>query len=172
MYPFLQFFWFTPKSLLINGKMYILFKYIDFIFSCVKRWKLTLSYLIVLFLVGFLFAISNSEIIRILAIIVATFFYVKFIWSYSKSGFKETRILGKGLTNSLFEYKLSFQSNDFKILKQIEENPKDDKLNPGELRKKKTKNACQLLFSYSTCAKKIYPDLKNIEHLSNIGDSE
>jgi hypothetical protein len=53
LYPFLIFFWFLPKFILANGKIYLFLNYINYLFDRFKKFKSCLGHLGLFFLTIF-----------------------------------------------------------------------------------------------------------------------
>ena len=94
-YPLFVIIWFLPKFILSKGKIYLLLNYIDFIFNKIKKFKSTIFNTGLFILVIFSLIISDSIIIRIISMIILSYYYIRFIYGYLKKSFQPAQYLGK-----------------------------------------------------------------------------
>lgn len=104
LYPILMTFWFIPKTVLSIGKVYLFGSYLSSILSRLARFKLFLlnSFLFV-FSAIFLLTI-NSNWVRWFSIVVASYFYLSYIFMFLKKAFKLPALFGGKIEEKIKQF--------------------------------------------------------------------
>ena len=136
-YPFLAIFWFFPKIILAQGKIYLFGHYVSFVFNRIANFKNTLIYLALFSLAIILLALTNSPFVRIGALILITYFYCLFLGSYIKQSFRPAQLFGTNLDSILNYFKSDDTKKRYIIISTLEDQKTDDKLPELERKQKK-----------------------------------
>ncbi len=150
-YPVLLIFWFIPKTILLKGKIYLLSSYVNLVVNRIKRYKSTIIHSLITILTVLLLVQTDSNIVRILSMIYFSFVYLKIVIKYLKKSLQPTQLFGFYVEEILDEA-INDPETSLSLLKSIEENKHDDKLNEEE---KKNKRVRRLIITNTV-----------IEHLS------
>jgi hypothetical protein len=146
VYPVLQVFWFIPKFILQMGKIYLLWSYLNFIFNCFKKFKLTVIYSSVFVIsLSFLFFAENN-VARIIAMLAMLFFYLKLCVRHIKEALKPSALFGEKLDvffNKLNKNRTPEKSFFIDVAEKYKDN---EKLTPEQNRNKRLE---QLVMSYT-----------------------
>ncbi|MDT3740029.1 MAG: hypothetical protein RO257_11100 [Candidatus Kapabacteria bacterium] len=98
-YPLLALFWFIPKFILNNGKIYFLIKYINYIFYKFKNYKKTLFQIELFIVTIILLLMISNDWVKWFAICTACYFYISYLWEYLKNSFSQATIFGYSFEN-------------------------------------------------------------------------
>lgn len=132
-YPILALFWFIPKFILKNGKLYLLCQYAEGIVMKFTNFKLFITHIGILLLTLILFFISDNFWIKSLGIIVFTYFYFRYIFNYLSKSIREPQLFGKSI-DELLEQLIQKDINKSFLLDAYIIQKDDEKLTQIELR--------------------------------------
>lgn len=135
-YPILIVFWFIPKFILTKGKIFLLSNYLGSIFRTIKRFKIHVLYFCLFLITPFLLAITNSNIIRIISIVVFSFFYYRYLYRYIRKSFYPPALFGADIEKAIDEIITSSEKGMF-LVKAIEDQKEDEKLSDDDKQKAK-----------------------------------
>jgi hypothetical protein len=93
-YPILITFWFLPKLILSKGKIYLFSNYLNSIIQFFKKIKKNVSRLLLFLSVLFLILITDITAIRIIGILVFSYFYFRFLIRYIRKAFNPPSLFG------------------------------------------------------------------------------
>ena len=145
IYPVLFIFWFLPKFILAKGKIYLFSNYISSIFRFFKKFKRSIFNFFLFIIITFILAITDSNTIRVISIIVFTYFYYRFVINYVRKSFNPPRLFGAEVEKSIEEIINSPDKSMF-LVKTIEEQKIDDKLTEDVAKMKKLERLILLNF--------------------------
>lgn len=135
-YPFVIIFWFLPKFILRNGKIYLLTNYISSIYNRLRKFKKSLIQFGIFILTIYTLIITDSNIFRIISMVIMTFFYYTFLIKYIKSSFRPAQLFGEKIEKAIDEF-LNTPEKKLSLVEIIEKGSKKDKKLPEEERKMK-----------------------------------
>jgi hypothetical protein len=95
LYPFLLIFWFIPKTVLSIGKVYLFGSYLSSIFATLTNFKLFLFNFFLFVFVTILFLTINTNWIRWISILTASYFYLSFLFRFLRKAFKVPALFGE-----------------------------------------------------------------------------
>jgi hypothetical protein len=130
-YPFLAIVWFLPKLVLTQGKIFLLSNYLSSIVSTIKRFKIRIFYFGLFLFALFLLLITNSNIGRIFSILVFTFFYYRYLFSYVRKSLNPPALFGFNIEKSIDEIIESSEKGMF-LVNIIQDQKEDEKLSEDE----------------------------------------
>jgi hypothetical protein len=133
-YPFLVIFWFIPKMILTRGKIFLLSSYLVSIINIIKRFKIRILQFGLFVLTLFLLLITNSNIIRIFSILVFSYFYYRYLFSYIRKSFNPPKLFGADIAEPIDEI-ITSSEKSMLLVKAIEEQKQDEKLSEDEKQK-------------------------------------
>lgn len=136
-YPILIVFWFLPKNILDKGKVYLFSHYVDYIFTRCSNFKRTIIHYSLFCIVLMLLILTNDLLIKGFAILIISYFYLRFVYGYIKSSFQPAQMFGSSLETLLQEYLDGGESSNKKFIESITKEVKSDKNLSEEERKKK-----------------------------------
>jgi hypothetical protein len=143
-------FWFLPKFILQKGKIYLLSNYLSYIFKRIKKFKKSIILLSVFIVTVFILTISDSNVVRIISMIIMSFYYYKYLLNYIKATFRPAQLFGETVENAIDEF-LNTPDKKFTLVESIEStSKKDDKLSDEEKRNKKLKSLIVFNFLIET----------------------
>jgi len=149
-YPLLLMFWFLPKLILQKGKIYLLSNYLSYIFKRIKKFKKSIILLSVFIVTVFILTISDSNVVRIISMIIMSFYYYKYLLNYIKATFRPAQLFGETVENAIDEF-LNTPNKKFTLVESIEStSKKDDKLSDEEKINKKLKSLIVFNFLIET----------------------
>lgn len=111
-YPALAIGWFIPKTVLRRGKMYLFLRYVNFIFTLFKKFKLTVLHFGLLSFAIFIPIMINSVWAKYFSIIAFTYFYVAFIIRYIKNSFRPAQLFGTDVEQFIDELTRKSKNNE------------------------------------------------------------
>ncbi|MBN2747633.1 MAG: hypothetical protein JXR34_12980 [Bacteroidales bacterium] len=135
-YPFLLIFWFTPKTILQKGKIYLLSSYVNFIYNRFKRFKSTIIHSSITIFAILLLVVTDSDIVRICSMLYFSIFYYKVVIKYLRQSLQPAKLFGANVEKSLDEL-IKQPEKSYSIIKSFEENKDDEKLKEDELKLKR-----------------------------------
>jgi hypothetical protein len=138
-YPLLLLFWFIPKQILANGKIYLLSNYVGNVIRFIKSLKFSILKLFIFFLTLFVLIIFDSEIIRIISIVVFSFFYFHYVIKYLKKSFRTPRLFGSDISDILAGI-LNSPEKRYVLIKSVEEQKDLENIEAEEAISKKLSN--------------------------------
>ncbi len=98
-YPFLVVFWFIPKFILKNGKIYLLSRYINFIYIRIKKRKSTIIHVFFSIVIIILLFTSADIVVRALSIAFFSYLYLRVIILYFRQSLQPTQLFGENIEN-------------------------------------------------------------------------
>jgi len=135
-YPFLIIFWFLPKKILHKGKIYLFSNYISFIFNRFKQFKKTIFHVGLFILTIFVLAISDSNIVRILSMLIISYFYYRYVIGYIKASFRPAQLFGPKIEKFIDNY-IHSPEKRFDFVKSLDEDKKKEEVLSDEEKRKK-----------------------------------
>lgn len=147
-YPLLVIFWFLPKMILTKGKIFLLSSYLGSIINTFKRFKIRIFQFGLFMLTLFLLLITNSNFIRIFSILVFSYFYYRYLFSYVRKSFNPPKLFGSAIEKSIDEIITSSEKGMF-LVKAIDEQKHDEKLSEDDKQKIKLNEFIFLTFLLS-----------------------
>lgn len=136
-YPILLLFWFIPKVILKNGKLYLFLYYLEVILKYLVKLKKSLLKTAVLFVVILLLSTIDSNYIRIVCVIYFTYIFLKTLYNYGIGSFERTQAPSNKKPSSI---------SNVDLIETIEKAKDDEKLSPEQNASKKIKN--MILWNY------------------------
>lgn len=135
-YPFLFFFWFLPKSILKTGKVYMFGNYVEALYHNLAHLKRTIIHAVLLIVSLILFLSIDTEWTKWLAVICATYFYLRYLKRFLTKCFRTPSLFGNSIEEKLSELlKKSIPEESF-IVKSYINQKEDEKLEEGIKREK------------------------------------
>lgn len=131
MYPILSIFWFLPKFILANGKIYLFSNYISSIFNFFKTFKRNIIELFIFVVTILLLSMTSSIIVRIVSMFIFSYFYYRFLIRYIRKSFTPPQLFGINIENAIEGIIVSPTKNMF-LIKSIEDQKIDEKLPEDE----------------------------------------
>jgi hypothetical protein len=144
-YPLLVIFWFLPKFILANGKIYLFSNYLSSIINTFKKFKKRIIQLFVFIVTLFLLIITDSMYIRILSLLVFSYFYLKYVYNYIQKSFSPPKLFGADIEKSIDDIISSSDKGMF-LINAIEDQKQDEKLSSDEAKQKKIERLILLNF--------------------------
>jgi hypothetical protein len=144
-YPLLVIFWFLPKLILAKGKIYLFSNYISSVINFFKKFKRSIIHLLLFVITGFLLFITDSDIIRILSILIFTYFYYRFVINYVKKSLNPPRLFGADIDKTIEDIIVSPEKGMF-LVKTIEDQKIDEKLTEDVIKMKRLERLILLNF--------------------------
>ncbi|MCK4530074.1 MAG: hypothetical protein KAU44_02775 [Candidatus Marinimicrobia bacterium] len=135
-YPLLVVFWFLPKAILRNGKIYLFFGYIDFIFNRIKQYKKTITHLSIIILIIFLLLATNSNAIIIVGMLYFTFLYYLIVVKYVLQSLQPAKLFGANVDKKIDDL-IKKPEKSYFFVNSITDYRGDDKLEEEESKLKK-----------------------------------
>ena len=142
-YPLLIFFWFLPKQILARGKIYLLSNYIGNIIHFIKTFRLSIIKTAIYVLTIFLLLITDSNLMRIVGILVFSYFYLNYVINYIRKSLNPPKLFGADI-NKAIENILAAPDKGFTLVTSIEDRKTQENLNPEEIRSKKLEDLIYL----------------------------
>lgn len=93
-YPLLIIFWFLPKFILAKGKIYLFSNYLNSIVHLFKKFKKNAVSFMLFVSTFFLILVTDITAIRIISIIVFSYFYFRYVIRYVKKAFNPPSLFG------------------------------------------------------------------------------
>lgn len=87
-YPFLLVFWFIPKMILQNGKLYLFLYYFGAILKCLVKFKRTLINTIIFTFFVILISSTGDKYVKIVCVIYFCFIFLKILYHHIFESFK------------------------------------------------------------------------------------
>lgn len=137
-YPLLIVFWFLPKYILSNGKIYLFSNYINAVYLFVKNIKRNITYLLLFVFVIFILFITDSNFIRIICLIIISCFYYRFVINYLIKSFRPPCLFGVDVDKVIQEF-IICPDRGMLIVKSIEERKEDEKHSVDSVKMKRLK---------------------------------
>src|SRR4030095_15430226 len=81
-YPILLLFWFIPKTVLSKGKIYIFGSYVNWVYTKIKNYKLTIAHLLLLVVTILLFLTIHASWVKWLFLIILSYLYLRFVLKF------------------------------------------------------------------------------------------
>ncbi|MDJ1484330.1 hypothetical protein QNI16_27785 [Cytophagaceae bacterium YF14B1] len=100
-YPIAFFCWFLPKTILKNGKIYLLGHYLNLIFKCFRNFKKTLIHFSLFVFSILILVIIGETWTRWVIIGVMSYFYFRYSFTYTLKAFKPAQLFGSDLESFL-----------------------------------------------------------------------
>eukprot|EP00825_Cyclidium_porcatum_P034607 TRINITY_DN36380_c0_g1_i1.p1 TRINITY_DN36380_c0_g1~~TRINITY_DN36380_c0_g1_i1.p1 ORF type:complete len:293 (-),score=21.09 TRINITY_DN36380_c0_g1_i1:183-1061(-) len=122
-----SFFWFLPKFLLSKGKIYLFSNYVSSIYNFFKHLKKSIVHIILFITMAFLICISVSSIIKVISIIIFSYFYYRFVFSYIKKSFSPPCLFGTDIEKVIDEI-ISSPDKGMIIVQSLEIQKADENL--------------------------------------------
>ena len=155
LYPLLFIFWFLPKTILSVGKVYLFGNYLNFIFSSLSNFKLSIFRFILLFVNLTLLLSSNENWVRILAIISFSYFYLAYLRKFLVKAFKEPILFGNVIEDYLQNAILSRSAENSFLIKSIVIQQTDEKLELAEKKREQLKRLLMINFVIDLLKKRL-----------------
>ncbi len=131
-YPFLLIFWFLPKWILVKGKIYIFLYYLNFIVQLIIKFK----HAIFIFFIGVctltLLLLTSSIWVKIFSIFFFSYVYYLFLKIFIRDFFKPAQLLEPKSINILEKYISETDTDNSTLIKDLENQKEDEKLNENE----------------------------------------
>jgi len=134
-YPILLAFWFIPKTVLINGKIYLFADYITSVFSKFLHLKRTIAHAFLLLFTLILFTTISLDWIRWGTIFIFSYFYIRYVLMLLRKSFQPS-LFEKDLTNKIRDL---IQKNNVKesiVINSFINRKDDEQLEFAERREK------------------------------------
>jgi hypothetical protein len=144
-YPILLIFWFLPKLILAKGKIYLFSNYLSSIINTFKHFKYSILHFSLFIATLFLLLITDSTLIRILSVLIFSYFYYRFIIRYIRKSFNPPRLFGSDIEKAIDDIILSTEKGMF-LVKAIEEQKQDEKLSEDDAKNKRIEKLILLNF--------------------------
>lgn len=141
LYPLLLVFWFIPKTVLINGKIYLFGNYLTSVLSKLAHFKRTMFYLFWIVTTLILFATIPSNWVRWLAIFTFSFFYSRYVFKILKKSFQQPSLFGEDLEEKVREMINKNNSDESLVIKSFINQQDDEKLELSERREKQIRRS-------------------------------
>jgi len=135
LYPLLVLFWFFPKIILRTGKIYLLANYFNFFFRRIIYFKKSIVHIGLFVVVSLSLAYLDSSYVKIIGMIVMSYFYYQYTIKFIKESFQPARLFGLDINSSIDVY-LKSPEKKFSLSKEIEKTKQDEKVDEVEKRKK------------------------------------
>ncbi len=118
-YPLLIIFWFLPKFILSKGKIYLFSNYLNSIIQFFKKIKKNVSSFLLFVSVLFLILITDITSIRIIGILVFSYFYFRYLIRYIRKAFNPPSLFGTDI-ESVIDGLLLSPANKTILISSIE----------------------------------------------------
>lgn len=141
LYPFLLIFWFIPKTVLINGKVYLFGNYITSIFSKFAHFKRTIFFLLLIAITVILFATISADWVRWLAISTFSYFYLRYVYKLLKKSFQEPSLFGESLEEKIRSIISKNSPDESLVIKSFINQKDDEKLELSDRREKQIRRS-------------------------------
>jgi hypothetical protein len=141
VYPFLLLFWFVPKTILINGKIYLFGNYITFLFSKLAHFKRTVFYGLFIIFTLILFVTISSDWARWLAIATFSYFYLRYVYGLLRKSFQEPSLFGESLEDKIRVIITKNSTEESLIIKSFINQKDDEKLKLPDRREKQIRRS-------------------------------
>ncbi len=135
-YPILALFWFIPKTILINGKIYLFGHYINGLFKKLQNPKRSIIHFAIFIVTFILIIITNNIYIRWMSVFTFSYFYIIYVLSYILRSFKPAQLFGSNLEAALEQIITQGTTNKSALIDTYIKQKEDDNL-PVEERSKK-----------------------------------
>ncbi len=109
-------FWFLPKFILREGKMYVLISYIKFIITRFTKWKSTFFHLLLASTLVFALIYVSEPFMRLPIIVILCYFLFKFWFKYAEYNLNPIGILG----NDVIEFREVLAEDESKTFEQYD----------------------------------------------------
>lgn len=143
LYPLLIFFWFLPKQILARGKIYLLSNYIGNVIHFIKTLRFSITKTVVYVFTIFLLLITDSNVIRIVGIVVFSFFYFNYVINYIRKSLNPPKLFGADISKAI-ENILAAPDKRFTLVSSIEDRKTQENQNPDQIKSKKLEDLIYL----------------------------
>jgi hypothetical protein len=154
-YPILLCFWFIPKQILDKGKIYLFSNYLNYVYKKLSNLKSTIIHFVFFTLAVLTLVISNGNFAKIGALIIISYFYLKFILNYLKSAFKPAEMFGSDVEDILREYVEGGENSTQFLETIIKESKEDEKLTLEERNKSKLRKLVLWNYGFTLIGKNL-----------------
>lgn len=141
VYPLLLVFWFIPKAVLVNGKVYLFGSYITSVYSKFAHFKRSIFYLLLIVITLILFITIAADWVRWLALVIFSYFYLRYVYKLLRKSFQEPSLFGESLAEKINGIINKNSPEESIVIRSFIVQKDDDKLEEVERREKQIRRS-------------------------------